>query len=174
MHKNLIAVQERMVQNIRESLDILEVPDQKYLVLPALAVAEKPLSASELAGRTGLEEGQIRHNLDDFLARGVVLKEEGDVYELNPEMDKIIAGNIQSKVEALRKIHLQHVSECESLLESGKKEYDPYDLLMSKYLKERLIKMKWITAVMTRRHRLLHLLNPDAADGEEMTKITIH
>jgi len=173
MHKNLAAVQQKMVENARESLKILAIDDQKLMIVPALAAAEKPLSDREIADRTRISTEEIRKGLEYFIERGLVVKSGDALYELNPEMATVAARNIQAKIEALRKNTKTHLAECERLLESAKAEYDGYDVLLSKYLRERIAKMKLITSLMTRRNSLLSLLDSSGEGGTEITKIAI-
>lgn len=173
MHKNLIAVQEKMVENARESLQILEVEDPKYLILAALAVAEKPLSEQEIGSRIHSGSGEVRRGLDDFIERGVVMETGDALYEFHPEIDKVLARNVQTKIEALRKSQTSHLAVCEKLLESGRAEYDLYDTLMSRFLWERIAKMRLIAAIMSRRNALLQLMQSGDAGSDEITKIAI-
>jgi hypothetical protein len=102
-----------------------------------------------------------------------VLQTGDSAYELHPEIGRMAAHNIQAKIEALRKNAKSHLDTCESLLESAREEYDGYDILMSKYLLERIAKMKFVTAVMARHSSLLRLLDSSGAGGDTITKIAI-
>jgi hypothetical protein len=173
MHKNLVVIQQKIVENSRESLKILEVEDQGLMILPALAVAERPLSEQEIIDRTGASAGEIRKRLEYFVGRSLVVKAKEAVYELNPEMEKIMARIVQEKIVALRKNTQEHMAECERLLNSARAEYDDYDILMSKYLRDRIAKMKLVVAILTRRNSLLRLLDSAGEGNSEITKISI-
>ena len=143
------------------------------MIVPALAVAEKPLSAQEIADRTNISVEEIHRNLEYFLKRNLVVSTGDAAYELNPDRGKIIAQNIQERIETLRKNTKNNLAECENLLGSASAEYDGYDILMAKYLRERIAKMKLFTAFMTRRSSLIRLLDSSGEDNPEITKVTI-
>jgi hypothetical protein len=178
MHRNLVTIQEEIIENARENLEILEIRDKKLMIAPVLAVAERPLSEREIADRAGVGEDEIRKGLDYWIERDLVVKTGSNasgevVYELNPEMEKIAARNIQSKLEALRNNSKKRLAECDKLLESAKAEFDDYDMLMAKYLRERIGKIKFLAAIITRRNSLLHLLDSSEAQNAEIKRISI-
>jgi len=178
MHRNLVTIQQEIIESVRGNLEILEIQDKRFMIAPALAVAERPLSEREIADRAGVGDDEIRKGLDYWIDRDLVVKTglnaSGEaVYELNPEMEKIAARNIQSKLEALRNNSKKHLAECEKLLESAKAEFDDYDILMVKYLRERIGKIKFLVAIMTRRNLLLNLLDSSDAQNAEIKKISI-
>ena len=94
-------------------------------------------------------------------------------YELSPEVEKMALRNVRSKIEAVRSRLESHVAECEGLLESGKAEFDDYDRLMAKYLREKIKRMKAVSTIMTRRTALLRLLDSSAEEKAEIKRITI-
>jgi hypothetical protein len=178
MHKNLAMIQDKMVENVREALSILEVPDNKALIISVLAVAENPLARQEIMERTRIVDSECFMGLDALIDRDLVVAEgvnaSGEsVYGLNPKMEKIAARSIHSKIEALRSNTKKHVAQYESLLESAKGEFDGYDTLMAKFLSERIGKIKLIVALMTRRSSLLRLLDSGDGEGSEIKKIEI-
>jgi len=178
MHKDLVRIQEKMVENVGENLRTLEISDKRPVIVSALAIAEKPLSEDEIAARTRLGLNEVRKGLGSLLQKELV-KESKDghsgrlAYELNPEAEKTALKNIQKKIEAVRSNTLSHVAECEALLESGKAEFDDYDRLMARYLQEKIKRMKAVSAIMTRRTALLRLLDSSVEEKGEIKKITI-
>ena len=60
-----------------------------------------------------------------------------------------------------------------ALLQSARAEFDDYDRLMARILREKIHKMKLISAVMTRRSALLRLLDSSVEESGEIKKITI-
>ncbi len=178
MHKNLVRIQERIVENVRENMKTLEISDEKPMIISVLACAERPLTDEEIIARTGVGADQVQKCLAFLTGKELLVKAEEEPsgrveYELNPDIEKITLRNIQSKIEAVGSNTKSGVNECESLLESGKAEFDDYDRLMAKYLREKIGKMKLVSAVMSRRSALLRLLDSSAEEGAEIKRITI-
>ena len=178
MHKNLVRIQENMLENFRENLKIFEVADKKPIIIPVLVLAERPLTEEEIVARTRIGANEARKGLDWLAKKDFITKDTDGtsgkvVYELNGDIEKIVAGHIQSKLEAVRSNTKKHISECDGLLESAKAEFDDYDRLMAKYLRERISKMKLVTAIMTKRSSLLRLLDSGNAESAEISKISI-
>ena len=178
MHKNLVRIQERIVENVRENLKTLEISDERPVIISILACAERSLTEEEILSRTDIGADQIRKCIALLVDKELVVKagkgSSGRVeYELNPDMEKIALRSIQSKIKTVGSNTKSSVNECESLLESGKAEFDDYDRLMARYLREKIGKMKLVSAVMTRRSVLLRLLDSSAEESAEIKRITI-
>ncbi|HUJ68729.1 MAG TPA: hypothetical protein VLW86_04365 [Syntrophorhabdales bacterium] len=178
MHEDLVRIQETIVRNVGENLRTLEISDKRPVIVSALAIAEKPLAEDEMAARTRLGSKEVRKDLAFLLKTGLVAESEDGTsgrkgYELSPEIEKIALRNIQSKFEAVRSNTESHVAECEALLESGKAEFDDYDRLMARYLREKIKRMKAVSLIMTRRTALLRLLDSSVQEKGEIKKITI-
>jgi len=178
MHKDLMRVQEKIVENVGENLRTLEISDKRPVIVSALAIAEKALAEDEIAARTHLALKEVRKGLGSLLQKELV-KESKDGhsgrvgYELHPEAEKMALRSIQKKIESVRSNTLSHVVECEALLESGRAEFDDYDRLMAKYLQEKIKRMKAVSAIMTRRTALLRLIDSSVGEKGEIKKITI-
>jgi DNA-binding transcriptional regulator GbsR (MarR family) len=176
MHRNLTSVQKNMAENVGEILGILDISDKRPVILSALGCAEKPLSEKEVTQRTGIGRKTVSLCLDRLKEIGVVVAAESDrdvTYELTADMEKVILGNMRAKIDAIRAMVKRHVGECETLLESAREEYDDYDRLMARYLRERVSKMKFLSTVMTKRSALLRLLDSGEEGNAEITKIPI-
>lgn len=178
MHKNLVKVQEKIVENVKENLKTFEISDRRPVMIAVLACAERPLTEEEIRGRTGIRASEVRKALGLLTGKELVVKTpdrpSGKVgYELNPDMEKVVQRNIQSKIEAVSSNTKSHVAECESLLKSDNGEFDDYDRLMARYLREKICKMKLISAVMTKRNALLRLLDAGSEEHAEIKKIPI-
>ncbi|MGA2107977.1 MAG: hypothetical protein ABSH25_10080 [Syntrophorhabdales bacterium] len=178
MHKDLVRVQEKIVENIGENLRTLEISDKRPVIVSVLAIAERPLAEEEIAARARLGSKEVREGLGSLLKKELVVesadKSSGRVgYELSPDVEKTALRNIRSKIEAVRSSIESHVAECEGLLGSGKAEFDDYDRLMAKYLREKIKRMKAVSTIMTRRTALLRLLDSSAEEKAEIKRITI-
>jgi hypothetical protein len=178
MHKNLVRIQEKMVSDVAQNLKIFEISDKRPLILLVLAIAERALAEREIAARTRLGASVVRKGLGnlvkkDFIVAAAPEASRERVYELNPDLEKIAARNIHSKIETLRSNKASQVAEYESLLESAKAEFDDYDRLMARYLRGKINRMKFLTAVMTKRNSLLRLLDSGDGDNAEIRKISI-
>jgi DNA-binding transcriptional regulator GbsR (MarR family) len=178
MHSNLVRIQENMLENFKENMKILETTDKKPIIIAALALAERPLTEEEIAARTRMSANEVRKSLGSLVKIAVIIKDTNDgsgkdVYELNADMEKILAGHVQSKLEALRNNTKKHISKCEELLETSKAEFDDYDRLMAKYLRERISKMKLVTTIMTKRSSFLRLLDSGSDESGRINKISI-
>jgi len=178
MHKNLVRIQEKMVENVEENLKTLEISDKRPMIVSVLAMAERPLAEEEIVGRTRLGAHEVRKCLGLLVGKELVVKAPEEpsgkvVYELNPRIEQIALRGVQSKIEAVRSNTKSHMAEYENLLESGMAEFDDYDRLMARFLKEKIHRMKLISAVMTRRTALLRLLEGSEEESAEIKKITI-
>lgn len=178
MHRDLVRIQEKMVENVGENLRTLEISDKRPLIVSVLVIAEKPLAEDEIAARTRLGANEVKKGLDYLLKKELVVESavgaSGRVgYELSPEVEKVALKSIRSKIEAVRSNTESHVAECEALLESGKAEFDDYDRLMARYLREKIKRMKAVSTIMTRRTALLRLLDSGLQQKGEIKKITI-
>ncbi len=178
MHENLVRIQEKMVENIGENLKTLEISDKRPVIVSVLAIAEKPLAEEEIAARAHLGSKEVRKGLAFLLKRELVVESAGGSsgrvgYELSPDVEKIALRNIRSKIEAVRSGLESHVAECEGLLESGKAEFDDYDKLMARILREKIKRMKAVSTIMTRRTALLRLLDSSVEEKAEIKRITI-
>ncbi len=178
MHQNLVRIQEEIVKSVKENLKTLDVSDKRPVIIALLACAEGPLTEEEVAVRTRIGATEVGKTLGLLTANELVVKNpkglSGKVeYELNPDIERIALRNIQSKTEAVGNNTKTHAAECEKLLESAKAEFDDYDRLMARLLREKINKMKIITAVMTKRNALLKLLDSSPGESAEIKKITI-
>ena len=178
MHKDLVRIQEKMVENIVENLKTLEISDKRPVIVSVLAIAEKPLAEEEIAARARLGSKEVRKDLGSLLKKELVVESpagpSGRVgYELSPDVEKVALRNIRSKIETVRSRLESHVAECEGLLESGKAEFDDYDRLMAKYLREKIKRMKAVSTIMTRRTALLRLLDSGGGEKSGIKEITI-
>jgi len=178
MHKNLVRIQEKMVENVRENLKTLEISDKRPMIVSVLACAERPLIEEEIKARTRIGAQEVRKCLGLLVNKEFLVKTTDEpsgkvAYELNPDMEKIALRGIQSKVEAVRTNTKSHMAEYESLLESAKAEFNDYDRLMARILREKINKMKLISAILTRRSAILRLLDSGLDESAEIKKITI-
>jgi predicted DNA-binding transcriptional regulator len=178
MHRDLVKVQEKIVENIGENLKTLEISDKRPVIVSLLAIAERPLAEEEIAARARLGSKEVRKGLGSLLKKDLVVESAAGAsgrvgYELSPEVEKMALRNVRSKIEAVRSRLESHVAECEGLLESGKAEFDDYDSLMAKYLREKIKRMKAVSTIMTRRTALLRLLDSSAEEKAEIKRITI-
>ena len=142
MHKNLVRIQKEIVENVKENLGTFEISDKRPVIVSALACAEGPLTEEETAARTGMGANEVRKALGLLTANGFVVKNPKGLsgkagYELNPDMERVALRNIRSKTEAVSSNTKGHAAECEKLLESGKAEFDDYDRLMARFLREK-------------------------------------
>jgi|WetSurMetagenome_2_1015567.scaffolds.fasta_scaffold303295_1 hypothetical protein len=177
MHKNLVRIQEKVVEGAKENLRILEISDKRLLIIPVLACAERPLTEEEIVTRATMDVKAVHEGLAYLTRESFVITTPDDrtghaVYEINPQLEKVVLRDVQTKAEAVRSNMKSHMAECESLLEAAKGEFDDYDRLMAKYLREKIGKIGLVLAVMTRRSSLLRLLESDG-EGTEIKKISI-
>jgi DNA-binding transcriptional regulator GbsR (MarR family) len=178
MHQNLTQLQEKIVDNVKEYLKILEVTDKRPVIVPVLALAERPLTEQEITARSRLSAKDVHKGLTFLTKNDLIVETVGKdsgkiVYELNCDMEKVIARNIQEKIEDLRRKMKSHVVEYEDLLESAKADYNEYDTLMAKFLREKVNKMKLVAAIMTKRNSLLRLLDTGVEESAKIEKISI-
>jgi DNA-binding transcriptional regulator GbsR (MarR family) len=176
MHKNLASAQRSLIKNVEEILGIFDVSDRKPIIVSALACAEKPLSQADISDRTDLDRPTVISCLERLEENKVVSAVEVSgitTYELSTDLEKAVFRSIQSKMDAVRTTVERHAGECETLLESARREYDDYDTLMAKYLRERVGKIKVMTSVMAKRSALLRLLDPGEEEHDEIRRITI-
>ena len=177
MHKNLVRIQEKVVEGAKENLKIFEISDKRPLIIPVLACAERPLTEDEIVARTKIDAKAVHKGLAYFVKEALVIEAPDDrtgqpVYEINPHLEKVVLGEMQSKIEAVRSNMKSHMAEYENLLESAKGEFDDYDRLMAKYLREKMGKMRLLFTMMTKRSSLLRLLG-SGGEGAEIKKISI-
>jgi DNA-binding transcriptional regulator GbsR (MarR family) len=178
VHKNLVQIQEAMVENLRNNLKVLDISDPRPVILAVLALAEKPLIEEEIVTRTHLGASDVRKRIGAMLDKNLLVKDSAHAsgrvaYELRPDIDRIVAAEIRSKLEAVRSNTQSRVAECESLLESARTEFDDYDRLMAKYLGERVCKLRLMTGFMAKQASLLRLLEPGHEGIEEIKKISV-
>lgn len=179
MHPNIKQLQQKAVQVVKENLNILEVKNIKPVIMVAFSVSEKPLSVEELAERTELTLEQIKTEIEILLEKEVIapvkLKEEADkvFYEVNQDFHRTIIKRIKAKIKKVNQNNLKHIEEGKALLKAGENEYDPYDRLMCKLLKQKMRKFETINFIVSRRIALANLLCPENGCSEPMKKIDL-
>ena len=110
MHKDLVRIQEKMVENVGENLRTLEISDKRPMIVSVLALAERPLAEEEIAARTRVGPNEVRKGLGFLVKKELVVKSadgpSGKVgYELNPDVEKIALRNIQVEDRGREKHH---------------------------------------------------------------------
>jgi hypothetical protein len=178
MHGNLVRVQQEIVENVKENLKILEVSDKRPVIVSVLACAEGPLTEQDIAARADIGAKEIGKILAVLSDKEVVVRSQERptgkvVYELNPRMEQIVFRNIKSKTETLGRNTKGHMDECEKLIESATAEFDDYDRLMARYLREKIGRMRLFTTILTKRTAFLNLLDASVGEGGKITKIPV-
>ncbi len=177
MHQNLVQMQQNAVDTVRDILDILEVENKKPLIMVAMMMAEKPLTEDELAKRTGLDDAEMKKGIEKLRSKNIltVFNEEEDPprFEINPEIEKVMIRRIRSKMEKILDTMQNHIETSKELLESGKPDFDNYDLLMAKFLRARMHKAWMIHHILGKKRVLLNFLETGEVDREEIKKISI-
>ena len=77
MHRDLVKVQEKIVENIGENLKTLEISDKRPVIVSVLAIAERPLAEEEIAARARLGSKEVRKGLGSLLKKGARGRERG-------------------------------------------------------------------------------------------------
>lgn len=175
MHRNLIKVQENVISFVRDTLETFEIDNKKPVVLCALSVAEKPLTKEELAKRTGLDEDDFNKAMEKLLEKEIVVEsdEDGDTYELNHDVEKVLVRRIRSHMESIMDNMQEKFDESRKLLDSGRQEYDNYDILMEKFLRCRIKKGEMIHRLIRKKMVLFNFLETGEVEKEEIKKISI-
>ncbi|MCD4784052.1 MAG: hypothetical protein K8T10_09540 [Candidatus Eremiobacteraeota bacterium] len=175
MHRNLTKVQENIIGFARETLDTFEINNKKPVVLCALSVAEKPLTKDELAKRTGLNEDDFNKAMEKLLEKEIVVESSGGsgTYELNHDVEKVMIRRIRSHMESVMDNMQEKCDESRKLLDSGRQEFDNYDILMEKFLRCRIKKGEMIHRLIRKKMVLFNFLETGEVEKEEIKKISI-
>lgn len=176
MHKNLLKVQESMVECVKQALDIFEITDRKPLVIAALKIGEKPLSISDLKARTKLDDGEISKILARLIEKEMVtesLINNQKHYEMSDEIGKKFISMIHSKIKSIQKIVATQIDESRKLMSDGKKEFNEYDALMARFLGEKLHKAEVIAHIMKRKVFFFDFLESCKEDCDPIKRIKI-
>ena len=177
MHQNLTKIQKNAVETMKDILEVFDCKNKKFVVVSAMTVAEKPLTKNELQERTGLPVKELEEYIEKLTNKGFLAvfnpDEKEARYEINPDLEKVMMKKIREKLEKILDIMERHIDMTKDLLETGKPEFDDYDLLMAKMLRMKLRKAWMVHHILSKKRILVNFLESGEVDKEEIKKISI-
>jgi len=176
MHRNLVIVQESMIQCVADVLEILEIRNMKPLVIAALKVSEKPLTAEEIGVRTKLDQAALKEILDDLTEKGIIAGEgpEGHQrYDFAERAGHRFMETLHSKARAVMQRVRSHLDASRKLMAEGKGEFDSYDSLMARFLGEKLHKAEMAAQILKKKVFFFDFLESHREEEESVKRIPV-
>lgn len=176
MHRNLVKVQESMIQCVADVLEIAEIRNMKPLVIAALKISEKPLTAEELGVRTKLDKAELKKILDDLTEKGIITCEgpEGhQCYDFADRAGHRLMETLHSKARAVMQRVRAHLDESRKLMTEGKGEFDGYDSLMARFLGEKLHKAEMVAQILKKKVFFFDFLESHREEGDSVKRIPV-
>jgi len=173
MHRNLVKVQESMIQCVADVLEIAEIRNMKPLVITALKISEKPLTSEEIQARTKLDPAAVKEILDDLEEKGIIIKDGNQCFDFADRAGHRFMETLHSKARAVMQRVKSHLDNSRKLMAEGKGEFDSYDSLMARFLGEKLHKAEMIAQILKRKIFFFDFLESNRGEGDSVKRIPV-
>ena len=178
MHGKLKNIQKDLISNMRNNLEILEVEDEKPIIITTVAMAEKPLSESEIVTRSQCSKSAIKKELKILIEKDIIVitsikGKKGEFFEINPDIDDVLSKRIREKVKKVSKNNVMTLEKAKDTISEIREDLDERDRLYANIMFRKVKNLERINKMTLKYIQIFNFFGPGDSDKKKIKKITV-